>query len=271
MSILKLLSISILSLVVFLCNRAENGPYLFVGYRNDIAVFYDAGNSKLILENEGKFEEILEVPRFRKVVFVNNDLIVYREVKKDSVFIVLSKHGTENEYPVNSDLTYISGNETRVFYTDLETETNEIIEISDKRLNRTSLQGYVVGADSNSLYFSKEHDPDLVNANADIYSIDIDQIASFPKKIANNLSGENTYIFPDGQLIYDNILYEGSYHPIILNVSSGKYAFLEMNISTVDHPCYYSYKGKSLIFYDPISFSKDTVEVPNVFILEASH
>jgi hypothetical protein len=134
-----------------------------------------------------------------------------------------------------------------------------------KILPKTGISGQVITLVNNNLYFSKIHDSLEVAANADIFKVDVSSMEHI-EKVVSNVSGESTCIFPNEEYIYETILHEGKFRPVIYSIKEKKYCLLEgIDKRFANNTPYYSYKNNCLAFYDKNSLETKYIEIPKVF------
>lgn len=266
-NVLLLLSfISLIVLLGFKYNGAGEKFYSFIGYVEQNPVFFESVSRSLVKDNNGKLEVIEKVTSSMDPVFIDNELIVFSNLDaKEGGELFLSKGEKKKKFETNDIIYNVVGDENNVFYSD-NFNKNIIRRVSFEEDKETILSGYVVGFENQCLYFSKEHAPNLIRANADIFKYDFQINKQPPVKVGVNLSGEMTYIIPGGDYIFDKILHEGEYQPSILEVSTGMFSILDVDIEKYGS-CYYSYFLNKLVFFDPLTMEKKILKLPNTYDL----
>lgn len=255
----------ILIIPCLLSFQSSTDSYSFIGYRESSPVFFNVKNGDLVLRNSHENHLIANYISNRKPVFISEELIVVEYEENERLLASISNGKEEKVIPLKSKMTYISGDNHKIFYTNLR--TSEIIMLSMNGEQTTNLKGNVVGFENECLYITQEHDPEIISANADVYKIDANNLGT-KEKVANNISGENVFVLPKGNHIYDQILFDGEYRPCIFDVSSGNFALIDVPNEFRNQDCYYSYESESIEFYNPASLSVYTVNMPSSFMLK---
>lgn len=230
-------------------NNGKEAFYKFIGYVDNTPVFYDAANNVLVQKRTDEIQIFKKIDSNKRAVFIKDDLLVLEFLDEGKLFALLIKKEVEKKIPIKSKMIYVSGNENKVFYTDLK--TLEIAMLSMEGERKINAKGIVVGFEDDCLYFSQESDSDIISANVDIFRIDIMDNKLIKEKVATNLSGEKTLVFFKGKYIYDDVLNSGEYRPSLINIKSGVIKTIEIPNEYRDFNAYFSLKENTINFYNP--------------------
>ncbi|MBA3986169.1 MAG: hypothetical protein H0X63_06285 [Flavobacteriales bacterium] len=241
----------------------STSPKLFIGYINKQPVF-DAYQEKTLYVLKEKLEILVKYPSNYIPKIVKDKFTCYEEKTKMGCNIVLSIDNTEKKYPLECRLSYIALDESgNLFYTD--TKAGFLIKsIIGNQIKDLGVKGYVINIIDGYLFYSKEHDPNLNYANADIFVLDI-KTSSTAKKILSNVSGESTVILPDRKYIYEQMLIKGKFKPILYSTEDNIYKELDIESEFLNSTPYYSYQKNALVFYDAETLKMKNIEISKVF------
>jgi hypothetical protein len=243
------------------CAESNEGKsYSFIGYKENNPVFYESMSGKLVLRLEDKTEVIESFESNRYPIFISNNFTVLRTDNEEGITLELKNNGDIKKYFIGNKLYCYTGFDGGFYYTDNKTMKVVLLTLNEKMV--TNYSGCVVGYELGYLYASKEHDANLISANADIFKHNTKNQEK-PSRVATNISGEMTYILPGGKYIFDQILHDGEFKPTITNISTKKFAIL--NIGSEYGGCYYSYQDGALIFYKPSTLESKIIIIPNEF------
>jgi len=241
----KLLLVLLLSL--FSASYADT--YSFIGYSDSCPVFFNSSTKEIVLKKNDTLNVIKKIKSDNKAVFVKDELIVLEANENGNYFAHLIKGENEKKIPITGGLTFITGNENVLFYSDFR--TSEIYMLSFEGIKKMNLQGIVVGFDENCLYYSKENNTEIVSANVDIYKVEIGDLSLKSEQlVVSNLAGEKTIILPKGRYIVDEKLHKGKYRLCLVETKSGNIEFLELPKEIKHFDFYYSLEKNSLDFYN---------------------
>jgi hypothetical protein len=157
--------------VICIEKYTSTNSYAFVGYKNNYPVFYELPSRNLLLVSNNLLDTLGNFDSSKKPIYVFEDLIVFEVINQGRRKLVLSKSGKENVISLAGEYFYIAGDNNQIYYTDTKTmsiwraTTTGIVE-------ETNLKGYVSGFENECLYFNREHDPNLISANADLFKYD---------------------------------------------------------------------------------------------------
>lgn len=243
-------------LIFLLSYNCFSQDMVFVGYNKGNPVFDSFNENKLYVLIEGKPELFLTYPKGKAIHLIKDDCMISNVEKH----LVVSFKGKDTDYNINSAFI-AADNRGNVFITDSE---DSIIQLSGGKMKETAINGFIVAVAGNTLYYTVTHDPNIVNANADLYAWSLDGNRP-PKCIIKNISGESTAILKDGKLIYDEVLYKGKFIPVLYNVEVGKYSKIQVPDEYSNVIPFYLVNENVLVFYksNPLSFLK--IKVPFIF------
>ena len=252
-------------IIVSFQSQEISSPKLFVGYRYEYPVFDDV-KAKVLYVLKDSLQTLFKYNTTYSVKAVIDEIFCFEEKVKDAFNIVVIKNGVEKKYSVNTRLTYAAIDKNgMVFFTDTKAD-NAIKSITNNEIKDLGIKGYVVSWIDNCLYYSKEHDPNLDYANADIFEFDI--LSRHDQKLLSNVSGESTYILPNRMYIYDKILLDGIFQPILYSLDQKKYKLLNVEKKYLNQSPFYSYQTNDLVFYNSKTMDEKFVEIPLDFDLK---
>jgi len=241
--------------------NTTSSPKIFVGYINNIPVF-DAYGEKTLYRYEDEFKVLLKYSQNYNLKAFCEGFVCYEEKTKTGFNMVISKEQQEKKYPLSNKLSYVAIDERgAVYYTDNNSQS--IKSIKNNEAKDIGIKGYVLNVVNGCLYYSKEHDPNLSYANADIFELDLSlEVTALPKKIITNVSGEATVILPVGRYVYDQKLINGGFKPVLYGTDGKEYKNLEIDSKYLNTTPFYSYQKNALIFYDINTMEMKEVRVP---------
>jgi len=222
---------------------------IFVGYIDNYPVF-DSYKEKKVYIFKDTIKELFDYPKSYSLVAINNNFKLYSENRtKENIDIILCMDNIEKRYSVNTGGAFIVLDKNgTVFFTDRKQSIKCIIndEIKD-----TGLKGYCLDIVEGVLYYSIEHNPDVIYPDMDIFEINIKTLKN-PRKILANVLGDgngSTLILSGGNYIYDYKLMDGGFQPILYDVEKEIYkrVFVEEKPSL---GYFYSFQEDALIFYN---------------------
>lgn len=237
---------------------SEEKLFSFIGYRENNPVFYESNSGKLVMKIEDETEVIESFESNKYPIFISNNFTVLRIDNDEGITLELKNNGDIKKYFIGYKLYCYAGFDGGFYYTD--SKTMKVVLLTLNKKVETNYSGCVVGYELSYLYTSKEHDSNLISANADIFKHDTKN-QEISIKIATNLSGEMTYIFLGGKYVFDKLLFNGQYRPSITDVRTGKFAIL--NTEGEYGNCYYSYEHEALVFYKSSTLESKIVNVPS--------
>lgn len=214
----------------------------FIGYYNRYPLFDFPDLNMIYLLEDDLYKPFKEYnPKF-KVLVVHNSLFCYKYSKD----LILQVSDSIYKFSLDFKFSHVAADDSICFIS-IKT-TNEIVKIRGNYIEKTGLFGSVICLDSSYLYFSKEHDPNLMQANADIYRIDLSTM-KISEKIIVNVSGESTLIIPGGKYIFDEKNISGKFMPVLYNITERNYKVLDIDLNNYPLP-YFSFQKKCLVLYN---------------------
>ena len=223
--------------------NAQN-PKIFVGYINNYPVFNEYNEKKVYILKD-TIEEFFDYPKTYSLRAIKNNFRCYTENTKKETSILLFSDNKEEKYLFEENISFVVlSKDGTIFFTD---KSGEIKCIIDNEIKTTGFQGYCIDIVDSFLYYSYIHDPEILHANADIFEVNIKAL-EYPHKLIDNVAGEATVIIPK-KYIYDVMLMDGGFKPIIYNVEKGIYKLISKDKGFPEGP-FYSYQEDALIFYN---------------------
>lgn len=224
--------------------------YNFIGYVDDFPVFFDETHHILIKVVDGRSEVIGEIDSDKEAIFIKNDMLVLQCTTAGNLYALMVKGDKEIRIPLRCDLTFITGDENALFYTDFN--TYEIIKLSLDGAIDIGIKGLVVGLDKNYLYITQDNlKLSDGGPNVNVYRIDLLSSISNKEIVAKDFSGEQTKIFPGGRYIFDYYLHKGDYKPVVINTISNEIKFLNIPFEYSSFSNYLSIDSNEINFYNP--------------------
>lgn len=252
--------------LVLLCSiqtyAFPSSKYQFLGYVSTYPVFTNLeGDVVTVRGGEELSAPLYKLDQSQKALYIKDNTFIYIESCHNRSCLVFIKGDEEYKFETNEKVFKLYGDEEKAFFT--SSISKKVLKITKEGISETGIIGNVVGFVDNCIYFSNEHDPKLVYANADIFKTDVD---NFDRSlVAMNVSGESTYILPDGRYIYDQMLFQGEFRPCIIDVKATKHALLDVNSLFIDNSCFFSFQLNKLVFFNAENLDLYPVEIPTDF------
>ncbi|WP_281763425.1 hypothetical protein [Neptunitalea lumnitzerae] len=240
----------LLVLLPILVFSQENEPVVFVGFINKEPVFDNYKKHKLYNPDDLFEDSILVYPETYALVKVQDSTIVY--TTNDQT--IVSVNGKETTYNLYSAFIAIDSLGS-VYVTDYD-DALKVKKLTSGKIVDTGIKGYVVSILDTDLYVTREHDPNIIHTNADLFKINLE--TKLTTKVATNISGEDTIVFNSGLYIYDTILKDGTFQPAVYDVKKDKYIMLELSDTFSNSLVYDNYIDRKLVFYKNIKHPKTT-------------
>lgn len=239
---------------------------IFMGYHGDIPVFNEVAENNIYIYDGKEFVYKAKYSENYEFKLVEKDLYFFQVTdQKGNIYAVLKRglEGEEKRYKIESSILYSTSDGDNIYFTD---KNGHIKTLStDGVISNTRYKGEVLGFAKGCLYFSKVHDDDLPYANADIFELDILVSTSSPKKIITNVSGEATFVFPDGKYIFEKVLMDGEFKPFIFDIKGNRRMLVNINNKFLNTNPFFVGDKERLVFYISKTLETEFLDVEEFF------
>lgn len=239
-------------------NRVPKAPILFIGYNNNLPVF-DEFDENTVYTYDDKFVFFKDYNQNYTVLAINDSLICYEDIEDGVSYLVMDNFKESKRYILNSTLTFYALDRSNFYYTDINDGMKiKMISFEGDRKN-CNQNGYVVSVVNNDLYYVQYSDQNIDMVNANLLAIDLEN-NSTPRIILTNISGECTVISPNNKYIYERVLSDGEFIPIVFNLKKNEIKTIQVDNSFLNTIPFYSNKTNSFVFYNSKSFNMKPVK-----------
>jgi hypothetical protein len=233
---------------------------LFLGYRNKKPIFFSSDDFKLYIIKDNVPVLLKEYSSNWTPFFINSECIIYRH-KDDKKTITVGSSNNVVEFSFeNKFIGNIVADQTASFVyfsspPDVEGYINRL-NVKNGVFDKIKAEGSVHSMVNNNLYFTKSTDEETVYPNVDLYKYDFSSENTI--EVTSNISGETTFVFPNEKQVACQILMDGSFHKVVIEIGNQSHTILEIGDDFEGIP-YYSIEKKCLTYYKNNPFMEKCV------------
>jgi len=245
-------------------NFEETEKY-FLGYFDDMEVFYSPKISTLLVFSSTTYSHLREYDTNYYPLFINSSQTLYRQKNPDGYSIVIEGKQYNHQLSLRKKplRALLSGDNKSVFYSTGYSDYIKVFDLKEESIRDLPVRGIINALIDNTLYFSVLSDSSEVSSNVNLYSVELKSLNNLPLLILENISEENIVIEPSCKFIYCDKVIEGGYRGGIYVVDDKEFIPLENSDQYENfYGPYWSVKLKSFVFYKTKSYARKAVPVP---------